>query len=70
MDFIKNHDYKTFLIEKFCKNGTEFTVSVLEKENNPVALVPSSVTLKKGDIYDYSKNIYQPKMPWYHSLYI
>ena len=55
IDFIKNHDYKTFLIEKFCKKGTEFTVSVLEKENNPIALVPSSVALKKGDIYDYSK---------------
>lgn len=52
--YFKQYYRSGLLLEKFCE-GVEFSIVVVEHQGHPLALVPCSIHLQTGQIFDFRK---------------
>lgn len=57
---LQNEGFSELLLEPY-RDGSEFTICVLERQNNPVSLIPLEIAIQKGEIFDYRKK-YLPSL--------
>lgn len=65
-DFLFKQGHRELLLEPFCQ-GREFTVMVFENQGVPVALIPTEIELRGGEVLDYRRKYLATNQVIYHT---